>query len=317
LDGISAHRPENTALAGTGQPDASPAAPKKKEESAGSDSVTIGANLADHLKNNPMLEKLNALIASALIVSGAGNVVAGIKKGDREQALSGAKQTMWGVYYGLNAVDTVFKTALSLTPGLRMVGGLINPDLGLTKLYKDYKTKGKVDADAAIFNGSAASWGMRHVFLGAEGLGASKWAAGLAANGSKAAKALMANAPLLGVLGMALGLGGGALDAALGVRGIVKGIKTGDKEKKVLGALDVGIGIAMGATCLFTGLPGVALGALGAAGIGYRLWRTDKKMIKETWAQVKEKAHEIKETVKEKIEHLIPLKKEPKAEGGR
>lgn len=305
MDGIKAGVPQaRDAVVNKSQESPVTPGPGGKDDasgSGGSDSVTIGANLADHLKDNPLLEKLNALIAGALVISGAGTVLAGIRKGDREQVLSGSKQTMWGVYYGLNAIDTVFKTAMSITPGLRMIGGFINADLGLTKIYKDYKAEGKVDADSAIFHSSAASWGMRHLFLGAEGLAKSRWLTGLAEKGSAAVKGLVSQAPLMGVLGVALGLAGGALDVALGVRGIARGVKAGDKEKKILGGLDVGIGLAMGAGCLLTGLPGVAAVGLGTVGMGCRLWRTDKKFIKETWNQVKEKAHEIKESIKEHL----------------
>ena len=207
--------------------------------------ATVSANLIDHLKDSPLFEKLSGLVAGALVISGVKKIYCGIKEKDRPQFLEGSKQTMWGTYCGLTAIDTVFKTAMSLTPFMRSVGGFFAADLGITALCKDLKGKEKVDTDRAIFHGSAATWGLRHVAMGIGGLSKTRWAAGLIEKASPAIKALFTT-PVFGAVGMALGAAGGALDTVLGARLLTRGIKTGDKEKKVLGTLDLGTGIAMG-----------------------------------------------------------------------
>lgn len=87
------------------------------------DGASVGANVADHLQDSPIMEKLNALLAGTLVASGLKKVWSGVKEKDRDKILTGSKQTMWGAYHGLHAVETVFGAALSITPGLRAVGG--------------------------------------------------------------------------------------------------------------------------------------------------------------------------------------------------
>lgn len=278
-----------------------------KSERSTNDNVTVGSNITDHFDDNPMMDRLKGLVAGALVVTGIGTTIAGIKKRNREQALRGAKQTLWGVYHGLDAVDTLFKTAISLTPGLRFLGGFINADLGLTGIYKDYKADKKVDPDKAIFNSAATMWGLRHMAMGAQGLAKSKWAAGILEKGSKIHSQVLSKAPLMGAIGAALGVAGGVLDAALGVRGFIKGVNTDNKEKKVLGALDIGVGLAMAASCALTGIPGIIAAGIGSAGMGYRFWRTDKKFIKHTWKQVKNKTKKIKNKVKKTVKKVLGI----------
>ncbi|MDQ7824874.1 MAG: hypothetical protein RDV48_18895 [Candidatus Eremiobacteraeota bacterium] len=263
------------------------------------DSATIGANIAHNLKDSPIFDKLNALIAGALMVSGVKELYSGLKDHDRVKFLKGSKQTMWGTYHGLHALETVFKTAFSLTPGLRIAGGFLNADLGLTGIYRDYKDDRHVDRDLAMSHGSAASWGLRHLSLGLKDLAGTRWAASLVEKGSPALKGITAKAPLMGAIGAALGVAGGALDVALGARLYKKGVEKGEKELKVLGALDMGVGAAMSLSCVLSGLPSTLV--MGAAGIGmvYRTWRTDKDEIKGCFHMAKEKAHQIKDRVKD------------------
>jgi hypothetical protein len=244
------------------------------------DGVSITANIAEHLKNSPLLERLNGLIASALVISGVKTMYTGVREKDREKFLTGSKQTMWGAYYGLNAVETVFKTAVALTPGMRAIGGFINADLGLTALYKDCRKEGKLDRDKVIFDCGATAWGLRHLALGAQGLAHTKWAANVLSKASPSAASALCNTSIMGTVGTALGIAGGALDMVLGARLMAKGIKTGDREKKILGALDMGIGTAMGASCAMTGLPAALTIGAGSAALVYRTWRTDKDEIK-------------------------------------
>ncbi|GEM_PF-2477839 len=280
------------------------------------DGVTITANIAEHLKNSPLFEKLNGLIASALVVSGVKTMYHGVKDKDRVKFLSGSKQTMWGAYYGLNAIETVFKTAFSLTPGMRAVGGFINADLGLTALYKDCRKEGRIDTDRVLFDCGVTAWGLRHVALGAEGIAHTKWVTQAPSHAGPSASAVLSNASLLGVIGSALGIAGGALDMALGARLLAKGVKTGDREKKILGALDMGIGTAMGASCAMTGLPAALTIGAGSLGMVYRTWRTDKdeirlylKMTKDTVSEMgrkirdflKASAHQEKTQVKSPV----------------
>ncbi|MHC9538517.1 MAG: hypothetical protein AB9903_03275 [Vulcanimicrobiota bacterium] len=260
-----------------------------KTSDASPDGVTISANIAEHLKDSPLLEKLNGLIASALVVSGVKTMYSGVKEHDRVKFLTGSKQTMWGTYYGLNAIDTVFKTAISLTPGMRAIGGFINADLGLTALYKDFRKEGKLDKDRALLDCGVTAWGLRHLALGAEGLTHTKWIATALSNASPSAAAVLCNTSIMGAIGSAFGIAGGALDVALGARLMAKGVKSNDREKKILGALDMGIGTAMGASCVMTGLPAALTIGAGSLGLVYRTWRTDKdeiikylKMTKDT-----------------------------------
>jgi len=261
------------------------------------DGASVGANVADHLQDSPMLEKLNAVIASALVVSGLKLIKSGIKEKSRDKILRGSKQTFWGAYHGLHAFETVFKVALALTPGLRAIGGFINADIGFTALYKDYKDEKKFKTDKAIFHAGAAAWGLRHLALGLEGLAKNKWAAGLA-KGSGVMKEILSKAPILGVAGAVLGVSGGIIDATLGVRSLVKGIKTNNREKKIIGTLDIGIGVAMGVSCALTGIPGIVAVGLGTAGIVYRTWRTDKKSIKKYYKESKEYFKKIGRKIK-------------------
>ena len=271
------------------------------------DGATVGANVADHLNESPMLEKLNALIAGVLVTSGIKQIWSGIKNKDRDKILKGSKQTFWGAYHGLNAFETIFKVALSLTPGLRSIGGFINADLGLTALYKDYKDDKKFNKDKVILHTGATAWGLRHLSLGFEGLAKSKWLTGLT-KGSDLAKSVLTKAPLLGAVGAVMGVAGGALDAALGVRSLAKGIKTGNREKKILGALDIGIGCAMGAACLLTGPIGIATVTAGGIGVAYRTWRTDKKRIKEYYKDGKNQVRKFKDRVKDGFKRLFGIK---------
>ncbi len=286
-------------------PEAGDAMESSPEKAPVGDSVSIGANIADHLNNNPVLEKLNALIASALVVSGAGTVIAGIKNRDRDQVLRGSKQTMWGVYHGLNAIDTVFNTAMSVTPGLRAIGGFINVDLGVTQLYKDYKKNGKLDHEKTLFHSAAVAWGLRHMAKGLEGLAGSRWVAKMVEKGSPAFKAVASKAPLLGIAGATLGLTGGVLDAALGVRGIVKGVKEGDSEKKKIGMLDVTAGLAMGVSCLLTGVPGIGAAVVGSGAMAYRFWRTDREAVGEVWNSIKAGASRVGQSIKKGVGKII------------
>ncbi len=271
------------------------------------DGASVGANVADHLNESPMLEKLNALIAGALVVSGLKQIKAGIKEKNRDKILKGSKKTMWGVYHGLHAFETVFRVSLCLTPGLRAIGGFLNADLGFTALYKDYKDDKKFKTDKAIFHTGAAAWGLRHVALGLAGLSKTKWMTGLA-KGNRFIKDALTKAPILGAVGMGLGIAGGALDVALGVRGLAKGIKTGNKEKKILGMLDIGTGIAMGAACVLTGVPGIAVVAAGSAGMLYRTWRTDKKAIKGYIKEGKKRIKKLGKKINNKLKKLFNSK---------
>lgn len=268
------------------------------------DGASVGANVADHLNDSPMLERFNALIAGALIVSGLQELKTGIKEKNRDKVLRGSKKTMWGVYHGLHAYETVFRVSLCLTPGLRAIGGFINADLGFTALYKDYKDDKKFKTDKAIFHIGATSWGLRHIALGLEGLAKTKLMTGLV-KGSGFIKDALTKAPILGAVGMGLGIAGGALDAVLGVRGLAKGIKTGDKEKKILGMLDIGTGMAMGAACILTGIPGIAAVVAGSAGMVYRTWRTDKQAIKGYIKEGGKKIKELGRKIYKKLNNLL------------
>ena len=272
------------------------------------DGASVGANVADHLTDSPFMEKLNALLATALVASGIKKVWSGIKEKDRDKILTGSKQTMWGTYHGLHAIETVFSVAMSITPGLRAVGGFINTDLGLTALYKDYKDDKKFNTDKAILHTGAVAWGMRHLTLGVEGLAKTKWMAGLV-KGNEIAKEVLGKLGALGAVGAALGIAGGALDAALGVRSLAQGIKTGNKEKKILGLLDMGIGAAMGASCILTGPIGIAVVTAGGAGVAYRTWRTDKDTIKKYLTEGKEKVGGFRKRIADGFRHLFGMKK--------
>jgi hypothetical protein len=244
---------------------------------------------------------MSGLIASALVVSGIKTIYGGLKEGDREKFLSASKQNLWGAYYGLNSIETVFKTAFFLTPGLRVIGGFVNADLGLTEMYRDYKKEGKIDTRKAMVHTSAVAWGLRHLALGLEGLSKTKWIAGIINSVSPTVKTLISSAPLMGAIGAGMGVAGGALDAVLGARLLKKGMETGDREKKILGSLDIAIGAAMGVSCLLTGLPGMAVIGAGSLGIVYRTWRTDKDEIKEYIKYVKDLASDTAQKVKKKV----------------
>lgn len=269
------------------------------------DSATVSANIAEHLKNSPLFDKLNGLIASALVASGVRGIYKGLKEKDREKVLLGSKQTMWGAYHGLNSIETLFKTSFSLTPGLRGIGGFINADLGITALYRDFKNPGGPDADKVIFHAGATAWGFRHLALGAEGVAKSQWIASSFARSIPGMSLLAENASTMGAAGVVMGITGGALDALLGMRTLVKGIKTDDREKKILGALDMGIGVAMGASSALTGIAAAAVMGTASAGMVYRTWRTDKEEITHYFRVFKETVGEAGSRVKEKFREIF------------
>lgn len=269
------------------------------------DGASVGANIVDHFNDSRTLEKLNALIAGALVMSGAKKVYSGIKHRDREKFLRGSKQLIWGSYHALHGAERVFRTTLMLTPGLRAIGGLINADLGLTALVKDYKDDKKFKTDKAIFHAGAAAWGLRHLALGVEGLSRTKWGSKILSRISPAVKDALTRSPILGAVGAAMGIAGGALDACLGARLLAKGIKSGDKEKKILGLIDIGTGMAMGAACVLSGPAGIAVAAAGSLGIAYRTWRTDKKQIKKYLKTAGKKAKKVGRKIKKDIKRIF------------
>lgn len=279
--------------------------PNIRKGDATNDSVTLGANIAEHLKNSPLFEKLNGVIASALVVSGLKTIYSGVKEKDREKFLLGSKQTMWGTYHGLNTLETVLKASFSITPGLRAVGGFINADLGLTALYRDFKKEGKADADKVIFHLGATAWGFRHLSLGVEGLAKSQWAHHSLAGKMPGADSLIKNASAIGVAGAVMGVAGGALDALLGIRMLTRGIQTKDREKKILGILDTGIGVAMGASSVLTGTVAAAVIGTASLGIVYRTWRTDKAEIKKYIRLTKDTIKDISHKAKDKFKEIF------------
>jgi len=121
-------------------------------------------------------------------------------------------------------------------------------------------------------------------------------------NVSPSAAAVLCNTSTMGAIGSAFGIAGGALDVALGARLMAKGVKSNDREKKILGALDMGIGTAMGASCVMAGLPAILTIGAGSLGIVYRTWRTDKdeiiKYLKMTKDTVSEWGRKLRDFLK-------------------
>lgn len=73
---------------------------------------------------------------------------------------------------------------------------------------------------------------------------------------------------------MPLGVVHGAIDAGLGVRKVVQGVKEGDRRKITLGTLGTGFGVALIASAAGAGLPAiVAAGAFLAAKVGTQIWQ--------------------------------------------
>ncbi|MFP4497439.1 MAG: hypothetical protein ACLFQV_04445 [Vulcanimicrobiota bacterium] len=284
-------------------------AKKKPENSSVHSSGSIGVDMADKFEDSPFKEKLSGALAGVLVYSGVKEIIKGVKEKDRDKFLSGSKKTMWGAYHALSGIDTVFKTALSITPGLRALGGFINADLGLTALYKDYKDNKKIDSEKALFHAGVTAWGLRHVALGMKGLAKSNFVAGLAKGGNQMAKDVALSAPVLGAVGAGIGIAAGALDTAFGVKNLVQGIRENDKKKKVLGSVDIAVGVAMGASCVLSGIPGIV--ALGVAGVGegISLWVTNKEDIKKYYKYTKEKVKEIGHKIGQKLGWVSDLEK--------
>jgi len=155
-----------------------------------------------------------------------------------------------------------------------------------------------------IFHTGATAWGLRHLALGLEGLSKTKWMTGWA-KGNGFIKNALTKAPILGAVGAGLGVAGGALDAVLGARELARGIKTGNKEKKILGMLDIGIGMAMGVGCILTGVPGIAISVAGGALMVYRTWRTDKETIKAYFKEGKKKLKNFRRKINKKLRKIL------------
>lgn len=70
-----------------------------------------------------------------------------------------------------------------------------------------------------------------------------------------------------------LGVVHGAIDAGLGVRKVIQGVKEGDQRKITLGTLTTGFGVALVASAIGGGIPAVAAaGAFLAAKVGTQIW---------------------------------------------
>jgi len=271
---------------------------------------------------SPVDAALNSGISVLMAASAADNIVKGARnttlpgeahekkrEQGREQLNSGSRKGAWGVYYGMLAANTLLKTPLTFAPCLWITAGLLGADMGAHRLLNEVKRKGRLSLDVALSGTSLMARGYRLTAIGARWLAGTKWLKGIARHGFEAAAHLVRLAPAIGLIGTGLGTAAAAMDVTLGARKVFNGIQKKNTEETIKGALDIGIGVAMGACCYLSGLPATAAWTFVSIGFGCRQVYTSRKEIKAQISAVKKKLPQIKETIVEKMKSCMPGKK--------
>lgn len=192
------------------------------------------------------------------VAHGAMEAKGAVAHGAAEAKAHGASEAASGLAEAAEASSV-------LTAGL-LVGGAVGSAvigvgmglLGAHQIKEGLKTQDR----ELVLEGTGAT------ILGARSGLAAVSLAGHSADGLLGAMAHGAHAMLA-----PLGVVHGAIDAGLGVRKVVQGVKEGDNRKITLGTLTTGFGVALVASAIGGGIPAVAAaGAFLAAKVGTQIW---------------------------------------------